>query len=174
GGGEPVSVPVGAPVFISVAGMGRVECERCVTRGGGRAGQLLWVTGELGGSYGSGKHLDFRPRVREGQWLALHVGPGAMMDLSDGLGRDLPRLAEASGCDFELSVASVPCYEECSIEQALGDGEDMELLFTTDDEEWVIEFELEFPQTAVSRIGRLVARGEGESQLGSGWEHFRK
>ena len=53
-----------------------------------------------------------------------------MMDLSDGLAKDLPRLAKASGCGFSVDEASLPLAEGCDVAAALGDGEDYELLFT--------------------------------------------
>ncbi len=52
-----------------------------------------------------------------------------MMDLSDGLGADLPRLARASGLGFELDEDAIPRTRGCSIAQAISDGEDYELLF---------------------------------------------
>ena len=103
-----------------------MEKRRCVLRSGGRPGDALFVTGLLGGSL-AGKHLDFTPRLAEARWLTQHFHLRAMMDLSDGLGADLPRLAAASGCGFELG--EIPCTPGCSRDSALGDGEDFELLF---------------------------------------------
>lgn len=126
-GGETARTPDEAgPVFISVALTGTVERARCVTRSGGRPGDLLYVTGRLGGSL-AGRHLDFVPRLAEASWLTTHFRLHAMMDLSDGLGADLPRLAAASKCGFE--IGDLPCAPGCSREAALGDGEDFELLF---------------------------------------------
>ena len=65
-GGETSRSP--GPAFISVALTGEVERARCVTRSGGRAGDILFVTGRLGGSL-AGKHLDFVPRLAEARWL---------------------------------------------------------------------------------------------------------
>ena len=63
-------------------------------------------------------------------WLTDHVRVHAMMDLSDGLAKDLPRLARASGCGFVLERGAVPRTRGVDVEGALGDGEDYELLFT--------------------------------------------
>ena len=71
---------------------------------GGKAGDALFVTGRLGGSI-RGRHLDFIPRIEEARWLTANFSIHAMMDLSDGLGADLPRLAQASGVGFEIDEA---------------------------------------------------------------------
>src|SRR5262249_30190876 len=92
-------------------------------------GDWLMVTGALGGSI-AGKHLDFVPRIREALELATLSRLHAMMDLSDGLGLDLPRLCQESGVGAVVRAVSVPRTEGCSLEAALGDGEDFELLFT--------------------------------------------
>jgi thiamine-monophosphate kinase len=94
-------------IAVSVALTGVAPGGRFVCRSGGRPGDLLFVTGCLGGSI-AGHHLDFVPRLREGRWLAETARASAMMDLSDGLGSDLPRLARASGCGFEVDLSSLP------------------------------------------------------------------
>ena len=76
-------------------------------RGGGKATDELFVTGRLGGSL-RGRHLKFMPRIDEARWLTKHFSIHAMMDLSDGLGADLPRLARASGVGFEVDEAALP------------------------------------------------------------------
>ena len=170
-GGETVSLPSGSATLVSLSGTGRVGRNQFVVRSQGQADDGLWVTGRLGGSFESGRHLDFVPRVAEGKWLAAHAH--AMMDLSDGLRRDLPRLARASGCGFLLEEECLPCHENCTIEQALGDGEDMELLLSAPEGEWVSDFRKAFPTMELTRIGSLTL--EGESDLGEGgWQHFQQ
>lgn len=170
-GGETVGLPEGSATMVSVAGTGRVARGGYVTRGSGRVGEQLWVTGRLGGSFSSERHLDFMPRMREGQWLAPHAT--AMMDLSDGLQRDLPRLAKASGCGFQVLFDHLPRHEGCSVAQALGDGEDMELLFAAPAGAWEEEFRRTFPEVELTCIGQLEEAGEGDLGKG-GWEHFNK
>ena len=126
-GGETASTP--GPSFLSVCMTGTVRRGRCVTRGGGRPGDSLYVTGALGGSLSSGRHLTFHPRLEQARWLTAHFPIRAMMDLSDGLAADLPRMARASRTGFRLDPQSVPIAEGCTVEQALCDGEDYELLF---------------------------------------------
>lgn len=169
-GGETSRVPEGSAAVISVAATGSVARGMAVMRSGGRAGDGIWVTGRLGGS-SAGKHLSFSPRVEEGAWIARNLRPTAMMDLSDGLAKDLPRLARASGCGFRLDRAAIPMAAGCSLEQALGDGEDFELLFTASLDVDAGGWRKIFPGLELTRIGVLVPAGEGES-LAGGWDHY--
>lgn len=165
-GGETCRVPEGSAAVISVAGEGSVPRGRVVRRDGGRPGDLLAVTGRLGGSIG-GRHLRFQPRLAEGAWLAAH-GATAMMDLSDGLAKDLPRLAAASGCGAVIDREAMPRHRGCSVAQALGDGEDYELLVALDPHRWQPQnWPRELARLTV--IGRLVEQGE---TFTGGWDHF--
>jgi thiamine-monophosphate kinase len=166
-GGETSRLPSGA--MISVAGEGCVERKHLVLRSGGKPGDLVVVTGRLGGSI-RGKHLNFTPRLAEAAWLVRNLRPSAMMDLSDGLAKDLPRLAEASGCGFELG--EVPVTRGCTRAQALGDGEDYELLFTVSPRRWkavAAQWPKDFPPLSI--IGKLLPPGQRTSLTG-GWDHF--
>ena len=173
-GGETAATP--GPSFLSVCLTGQVARGRCVTRGGGRVGDVLHVTGRLGGSFPSGKHLDFRPRLPEAQWLAAHFRIRAMMDLSDGLASDLPRLASASGTGFIIDPAALPRTKGCSVVQALGDGEDYELLFAAaprDAARLATAWKRRFPRLRLTAIGTLAAPGtaDGIGPAG-GYDHF--
>ena len=179
-GGETSRSP--GPAFISVALTGIVEKRRALLRSGGKPGDFLYVTGQLGGSI-RGKHLRFEPRLAEALWLADHFAINAMIDLSDGLGGDLPRLAKASSTGFEIDRERLPLSKGCSIEQAISDGEDYELLFAvppemvpTLEERW----NKKFPTLALTQIGRLTEPNlqelgaSGFDQLtDSGYDHFR-
>ena len=169
-GGETTSLPQGTPTMISVAGKGRVACANLVTRSGGRPGDGIYVTGRLGGST-NGKHLDFTPRLREADWLVSNGGVTAMMDLSDGLAKDLPRLAQMSGVGFELDRDSLPCSEGSSPAEAISDGEDYELLLTSGDD-LKPAWDEKFPDLEITRIGTLL-KGTGDSIEG-GWDHFHR
>jgi len=171
-GGETSRSP--GPVFVSVALTGKVEKERLVVRSGGKIGDRLYVTGRLGGSL-QGKHLSFDPRLAESRWLTQNFRLRAMIDLSDGLGSDLPRLAKASGTGFEIDLSALPKNAGCSAEQALADGEDYELLFAVNDkdgakleQDWIKAF----PELPLTRIGRLTERKE-DPLIKPGYDHFR-
>jgi thiamine-monophosphate kinase len=169
-GGETISLPQGTPTMVSVAGKGRVARANLVTRSGGRPGDGIYVTGRLGGSI-NGKHLDFTPRLREAAWLVSNGGVTAMMDLSDGLAKDLPRLAQMSGVGFELDRGSLPCSEGSTPAEAINDGEDYELLLTSGDD-LKPAWDEKFPELEITRIGTLL-EGAGDSIEG-GWDHFHR
>ncbi len=171
-GGETSSVPAGAPLFLSIAMLGEVPPARLVQRSGGRSGDVIFVTGVLGGSI-AGWHLNFTPRLAEAQWLTQHFRPTAMMDLSDGLGSDLPRLAQASKRGFSIDEALLPKRKGCTIDQALRDGEDYELLFTlpaNDAAALQSAWKKQFPRLRLTPIGQLTAAGQ--QNVGNGWNHF--
>lgn len=128
-GGDLSRSPAGLLLDVNV--IGRLHGQEPLLRSGGQEGDELWVTGVLGGSRG-GHHFQFQPRWREAQALRAGGPVHAAIDLSDGLGIDLVRLAEASGRGFDVDLSQVPrrITEDgpVGIEAALGDGEDFELL----------------------------------------------
>lgn len=146
-GGDLTRSP--GPLVIDVTVVG--EAPRPVLRSGARAGQELWVTGELGGSAAAveallaGREPDPaarerfarpRPRVREAQWLHARNIPTAMVDLSDGLAGDAAHLSAASGVAMLLVPELIPIHPAArerskirSLRRALGGGEDYELCF---------------------------------------------
>jgi thiamine-monophosphate kinase len=138
-----------------------------VLRSGAKPGDLLCVTGKLGGSVdaatGGGRHLTFDPRLAEARGLAdlLRDRLHAMMDLSDGLGIDAARLARASGCRINLDQAAIPRHAGVpSWREAAGDGEDYELLFAVDPG---VELPDTCPGTStpIAVVGRVLPPGEG-------------
>jgi thiamine-monophosphate kinase len=179
-GGETSNTRGPAAVSVSVAGS--VERKRFVTRRGGRIGDALFVTGRLGGAL-RGRHLRFVPRIEESRWLTKNVRVHAMIDLSDGLGADLPRLAGASETAFEIDLERLPLAPGARIENAISDGEDYELLFAVSPKDCLRlqrNWRKRFPKVALTRIGSLVPRsgrsspaGAGDPQLKSGYVHFR-
>ncbi len=106
-------------------------------RDGARAGDAIYVSGELGGSAlgletGKGvarrRHLRPEPRLALGRYLRARLNATAAMDLSDGLSLDLHRLCKASGLSAEIEAP--PVFRGATLAQALHGGEDYELLFT--------------------------------------------
>ncbi len=171
-GGETSSTLLGSPKIISISGTGTVAPENLTLRSGGNATDLIYVTGTLGGSI-HGKHLDFIPRIAQGTWLAKHFRPTAMMDISDGIAKDLPRLAASSQCGYELFLSELPCNENITPEQALTDGEDYELLFTIPldkKESLESQWHKEFKDLKLTNIGKLT--DHQQDSLTGGWDHF--
>ena len=174
-GGE-TSDTVG-PTVIVVSVAGGVERDRCVLRSGGKANDDLFVTGKLGGSI-RGRHLNFVPRIDEARWLTANFKVHAMMDLSDGLGTDLPRLARASKLGFAIDERALPLSRGCTIQQAISGGEDYELLFAVSPRErkrLQKRWQKKFPGLPLTRIGRLNQKSRIKNQeLKSGYVHFRQ
>ena len=174
-GGETVRSP--GPCFLSVTLTGEVSREDLKLRSGARPGDLIFVTGKLGGSLKSGRHLRFHPRLAEGRWLAKERGVSAMMDLSDGLGSDLPKLAHESACSFSIATDSVPCHARCTAKEALSDGEDYELLLTIAPKAWpgiMKRWNTRFSAIPLTCIGSMIPAGEKQTPLPSGYDHLAK
>jgi thiamine-monophosphate kinase len=173
-GGETSNIK--GPAVISVSVTGFVEQKRWVGRAGGKPGDELYVTGRLGGSLRR-HHLSFVPRLTESRWLTKNFRVHAMMDLSDGLGSDLPRLARASKVGFEVERETLPRNSGCTIEQAISDGEDYELLFAIspqDSGSLPSSWRKKFPNLPLTRIGQLNRKSKVENRkFPSGYLHFR-
>lgn len=155
-GGDITEVPANFfAAYITLLG----KATRPVLRTGGRVGDIVAVTGSLGGSI-NGKHLNFTPRINEGAWLAQQPEVRAMMDLTDGLAKDLPALLPEGAAVKMNTEAILLSPEASSWQQAFSDGEDYELLFVLDaaanwsefKKEWESHFTL-----PITVIGTIVA-----------------
>lgn len=190
----------GRDLTLAVTVVGAVAPGRAVTRAGARVGDALVVTGELGAAAAarrlprdpSGWSDDDRAAVRraarpparvgEGQVLARH-GVTAMMDVSDGLALDLTRLCRASGVGARVALSDVPVAPSATLDEALGGGEDYELVATMPSVEAVGTAAEELREvfgTAITDVG-AIAEGEGVRAEGSdafdrlegvGWDHL--
>jgi thiamine-monophosphate kinase len=154
-------------LVVSVTAIGRAE--RPVLRSGGRPGDLLVVTGALGGQAVGGYSGRVTPRLAEGRALAAVAT--AMLDISDGIATDVRRLAAASGTGAVVELERLPRAPGATIEQAATGGEDYELLVA-------VPADAEMP-VAVTVVGRLtdagevvLVDGEGRPQPLRGWDHF--
>lgn len=192
--GGDLSTHSGFAATLTVLGF----APRPLTRQGGEVGDSIWVTGSLGGSL-LGHHLHFQPRLREGRWLAARPEVKAMIDLTDGLAKDLPALLPA-GAVAILDAGAIPVSEDARrlalhpgslnpLTRAFSDGEDYELLFIVDQaadakafgEFWKTVFDLRL--TRIGTIARAPASSRGHPLvLGldgapicplPGYEHFR-
>ena len=174
-GGETSATRGPAAISISVSGF--VEKNRRVSRAGGKKGDDVFVTGRLGGSL-RGKHLRFVPRINESRWLTKNFCLHAMMDLSDGLGADLPRLARANKLDFKIDKGKLPLAPGAKIDNAISDGEDYELLFAIsrrDRARLERAWRKKFPKLPLTRIGFLTQRLNSSTTqlLPGGYIHFQ-
>ncbi len=154
------------PLAMSVTLLGEVPTGTAWLRSGAQVGDILMVTGALGGSILS-RHLRPTPRLHLAQQLRQHVHVTAAIDISDGLSIDMDRMLAKSGVGVELHVDSIPLHEDAfelaktshrtPWEHAWSDGEDFELLVTMspEDADKIETIRLECPLT---RIGELTSR----------------
>jgi thiamine-monophosphate kinase len=154
-------------LLVSVTAIGRAE--RPVLRSGGRPGDLLVVTGRLGGQAAGGYAARVIPRLSEGRALAAVAT--AMLDLSDGIATDVARMAAASGTGAVVELERLPRAPGATVEQAAAGGEDYELLAAVPE-----GAEIPVPATVVGRrTGDGEVRlldAEGRPRSLQGWDHF--
>jgi thiamine-monophosphate kinase len=161
-GGDLAQGPV---LELHVFGVGRVPKGTALRRCGAKPGDCIYVTGPLGCAQKSGKQFTFEPRLEQGRALRESGAVTAMMDISDGLATDLRHILKASRVGADLDSSKIPILG--TLEQALFDGEDFELLFTSPQA-------FDFPA-----IGNITGRTEelrldGMPLNAKAFEHFRK
>lgn len=172
-GGDVTSWAQG--LAISITALGVDGGLKPVKRSGAQVGDVICVTGELGGSL-LGRHLEVTPRLMEGIALNRNYELHAMIDVSDGLAGDLGHILAESGVGAEVEVETIPVSADArrmaertgqhAVKHALADGEDYELVFTLGERE--AERLMSSPPfaTRISRIGRIV-KGNGLKLLGA-------
>ena len=172
-GGDTASWP--GKLVLTLTILGRSAGIKPVTRSGAKPGDAIYVTGPLGGSI-LGRHMNFTPRVREARQLAQTGIVTSMIDLSDGLSRDLRHLCRESHVGAAVHSSDIPIHPDADtlsrqtcrypIEHALHDGEDYELLFTTSQEQpfgyWI---------GTITADERIVDEDRAVSMEPKGWEH---
>ena len=174
---------------VTVAGV--VPKGEAMLRSAARPGDLLYVSGRLGGSLlgferlaaGAApddptvsRHTNPTPRVALGQYLR-EMGVRAALDLSDGLSTDAARLAESSSVSITLEADRIPQFPDAGLDRALHGGEEYELLFAAPA---AIDLPSEHAGVEIARIGRIEAGsglwlsrgGASESLQPRGWQHF--
>jgi thiamine-monophosphate kinase len=193
-GGDTSEAPSGL-VLADIVLVGTAPAGRSLRRSGGRPGDLVYVTGSLGGSAaelarlaagvrirrgGEHPHLYPVPRVRAGLELVRRRLATAAIDLSDGLSTDLAHVCAESRVGAELSEAALPIAFGATLDQALHGGEDYELLFAAPAR---VKMPGRVAGVPVTCIGRLVrgsavwmvgADGRRRALEAKGWEHFRR
>ena len=159
------------PLVATVTVVGKPGPGGVLTRDGAQDGDQLLVTGNLGGSILHHHHA-FTPRLNEIINLASRFPINAAIDISDGLGLDLSRLAASSQLAARIDLTSIPISAaarelsdrqatgESALEHALRDGEDFELLLAVSPD--VAKQILRDPQICcgITRIGEFFP-GEG-------------
>jgi thiamine-monophosphate kinase len=202
-------------VLINISVVGQIASRRAVLRSGARPGHALFVSGRLGEAelglqllrksgripsrrrHGPAhhpleKHLYPEPRLALGRWLAERQLVSAMMDLSDGLSTDLPRLCASSQVGARIEAARIPTpritrrsriRSSESLQLALHGGDDYELLFTVPAKK-VAQIPRAYHGLPITRIGEITTPGsivliESERNgrelpfANRGWDPFR-
>jgi len=198
-GGDTSQSPTG--ILADIVVVGSVPRGKAILRSGARPGDLIYVTGELGGSAGTLSRLESkpkkhlkpelfpghffpRPRIAVGRILRDQAIPSSMIDTSDGLSTDLFHLCQESGFGAEIRQEAVPRAtvgkpaREVDLQFALHGGEDYELLFTAPRGTRVPS---RIAGVAITEIGyvrrdkrRILSAGNSSSEFKPrGWEHFR-
>jgi thiamine-monophosphate kinase len=168
--------------------VGAVPRGRALLRSGAKPGDLLYVTGALGGAAAGlarladlaspakpnppripkklaarlAPHLYPQPRIAQGLWLQRHGKASAALDLSDGLSTDLAHLCEESGVAAEVDAAALPIHPAATLDQALHGGEDYELLFAAPP---AIRLPRAIAGVPVTRIGRILRTRVGRPTM---------
>lgn len=173
----PSSLPLS--LTLTIAGLPH-QTSGPVLRSGARAGDELWITGRIGNSLASGRHLTFEPRLTAAAWLCENQGERlhAMIDLSDGLGIDASRIAQASRVRIEIDGERVPLHADApDLARAIADGEDHELAFCVAPGSGLPAATPE--GLPLTRIGRVVSGAGCTVSIGGrvheasrmGWDH---
>jgi len=150
-------------LVIDISLVGQVERENLTLRSGAKRGDVILVTGYLGGSI-KGKHLKFIPRLEEARALVRSFRINSMIDISDGLVLDLWRVLDASKVGARIYENAIPISREAdSLKSAISDGEDFELLFTMSAKEAKRFFRTALPKmaTPVTLIGEITDKRSG-------------
>jgi thiamine-monophosphate kinase len=156
------------PALFTVTAIATPPKGGAITRRGAQIGDYLCVTGELGNS-NAGHHLTFTPRILEAQELVKELGDDlhSMIDISDGLGQDASHLA-SDKLQIIIDTELLPLREGATVQGAITDGEDYELLFTS----------ATIPPPHLATIIGKVEEGDkkaitttGEDISSSGWTH---
>ncbi|HEY1659192.1 MAG TPA: thiamine-phosphate kinase [Candidatus Sulfotelmatobacter sp.] len=200
-GGDTAESPGG--VLADIVVVGRVPKGKAVLRSGARPGDLIYVSGGLGGSAAAVVAMQAKPkrklnpveyprhffpqlRIELGHILREKNLASAMIDTSDGLSTDLAHICEESGVGAELQAAAIPRAKvgkpprEVDLELALHGGEDYELLFTARPNRQIPR---RIAGVSITQIGRIThsrrvtlfnPAGVGHKFDPQGWEHFRK
>ena len=198
-GGDTAESPDG--ILADIIVVGTVPKGKAILRSGAKAGDRIYVSGELGGSAaavvrmrsGRGKvkphdcvrHFYPEPRIELGRVLREKRLASAMIDTSDGLSTDLAHICEESGVGAEIDSSLIPraCAgkpaREVDLDLALHGGEDYELLFTAPRRKRIPRHIAGVAITEIGQITRsrgIVVRnpeGMGYELHPRGWEHFR-
>jgi len=171
-GGDITSWKTDGRFVVCVSMLSKPGDKPPVRRNGAKVGDVICVTGLLGGS-GLRRHLEFEPRVREALQIVQIADLHAMMDISDGLSTDLNRICDQSGVGALVEASAVPISEDAKAQAdplaaALNEGEDFELLFTLAPDQWARLRRRWDDPVPITDIGRITNTGRMEIKTPAG------
>ena len=158
---------------ISVAMLSRPGNSEPVKRSGAKVGDIICVTGWLGGAI-QGRHLDFTPRVEEALKITEAARINSMIDISDGLSTDLYRICKESSVGAVIEAESIPVSDNAKnnkknpLQSALNDGEDFELLFTLAEKDCEKIIGRQVTTVPIVRIGTVTDTGKMQIKTADG------
>lgn len=190
-GGDTSQSPSG--VLADVVVIGSVQKGKALLRSGAKAGDQLYVTGELGESAAALQLLTSgeiakrdvfpNPRISVGDWLKRNRVASSAIDISDGLSTDLSHICDESGVGALVEADAVPIHSAAraagnALELALHGGEDYELLFTALRSKRMPK---RVAGVKITRLGEIIQgkkvsmllNGREEKLIPRGWEYFR-
>ncbi len=208
-GGNVTRTP--GPLTVDITAIGTVKPRGVLPRGGARAGDVVYVTGTLGAAAAGLEMLQVQaterstpcverylmpePRVKAGLLLGRNRAASACIDLSDGLGDGVARIAEASGVGIRIDADLLPIDPDArawfegkgldAVTAALSHGDDYELLFTVRPRlRGRLRAAFQHGGVAITRIGECTADGALilrtvrastaiDQPLPAGFSHFR-
>lgn len=160
---------------------GWVEKKALCLRSGAKSKDILYATGCFGKAFETNHHMEFTPRLEEARFLAGYF-TNTMIDVSDGLLLDAARISESSKIGLLLDTEKIPFRKNATLEEALTDGEDYELLFAVPPSraaELEKKWPFKTPLTAIGRFNKKVRTGtildmDAETLYEFGLCQFRK
>ena len=171
-GGDITSWKQGGPFAVCVAMLSKPGDKPPVRRNGAKVGDVICVTGSLGGS-GRHRHLEFEPRVAEALKIVGLADLHAMMDISDGLSSDLNRICNQSGVGALVDASALPVSDDAKmqgdpLDAALNEGEDFELLFTLAPDQWERLHRAWDDPLPITPVGRITDSGHMQIRMRDG------
>jgi thiamine-monophosphate kinase len=154
---------------------GFIEKGKQVLRSTANDTDIILCTGYLGNSYHSKHHITFAPRVDVGQFLSKNRYATSMMDITDGLNKDLNRLCSMSNLGAVINLDKLPLREGATIEAALFDGEDYELIFSVSKEnvnKFIDDFKTNFKDLNLSELGYFTNKELRVKYLAKNKDYF--
>ncbi len=142
-------------IIIDIALLGEVERKSIVLRSGAKEGDSIFLTGAIGGAL-KGRHLTFKPRLKEARFLVRRFKIHSMIDVSDGLLADIGHILRSSQVGAVIYEKDIPLSKDAKdFDSGVTDGEDFELVFTMSQAEGKRLGKIWPFKTRISRIGEI-------------------